>query len=95
MAAAREEEPADGEGETDGAERRQGRRQAGRELPGAEQPKPRCHQPEEQHRLVEIGQAVEMRHAPAAEREHLPRHLGVAPLVGLEERPAAEPPEEG
>ena len=31
-----------------------------------------------------------MRHGPAAELQHLARHLGVAALVGLEQRPATE-----
>src|SRR5439155_25589063 len=39
-----------------------------------------------QRRLLEVLQAVEMRRDPVTAREHLARDLGVAALVGIEER---------
>ncbi len=45
-------------------------------------------------RLVEVGDRVEGRHHPRAGLGHLPRDLGVSPLVRIDERQVAEPGEE-
>ena len=45
-------------------------------------------------RLVEVGNLIVGRHDPRAGFRHLPRDLGVPPLVGVDQRKVAEPSEE-
>ena len=87
-------EPArDAVGEGDRRDGAGGGGQPGSELVDAQHREAAAREPEQHRRLVEIGKVVEMRHGPAAELQHLARHLGVAALVGLEQRPATEPVE--
>ena len=85
-------EEADGEpGDEDrGGQGGEQRRQAHRQLRSPKPADRRRRRGEEQHRLVEVGETVELRHHPVAGRRHLPRHLGVAPLVRVHQR---HPPE--
>jgi hypothetical protein len=43
-----------------------------------------------QRRFLEIDETIEMRDDPVATREHLARYLGVAALVGIEQRTAEQ-----
>jgi hypothetical protein len=49
--------------------------------------------PVKENRLVDVGNAVQERHQPAAGVRHLPRELGVVRFVGIEQTRIAEPPE--
>src|SRR5260370_1749664 len=60
-----------------------GDRKARGEFRNSEDPKRNRHEPDQQRRLFNVGDVVEMRHDRVAALQHLARDLRIARLVGL------------
>ena len=78
-------------GEHGGGQSGEKRRQPRRRLAGAQAVDRDRRRGEVEHRFVEVGEAVEVRQHVVAAGRHLASDLCVAPLVGVDQRDAAEP----